>query len=92
MIADVDGNGSGDLLINDKGYGNNLTNAIGVGLSVVGGSEFTFTRVAQSLAPAEDWSQYVLLTGDINADGRDDVLWISNAAINSVYTGIARGE
>ncbi|MEO0576015.1 MAG: thiol-activated cytolysin family protein [Pseudomonadota bacterium] len=91
-LVDVDGNGTDDLLINDKGYGNNLSNAIGVGLSVAGGSEFTFTRVSQTLAPTEDWSQYVLVTGDINDDGREDVLWIANAVTNSVYSAIARGE
>ncbi|MFK8030037.1 MAG: thiol-activated cytolysin family protein [Gammaproteobacteria bacterium] len=91
-LADVDGNGTQDLLINDKGYESNLTNKIGVGLAIAGGSEFTFTRVAQTLAQAEDWSQYTLLTGDINNDGRDDVLWISNAATNSVFTALAREE
>ncbi|MEL6868392.1 MAG: thiol-activated cytolysin family protein [Pseudomonadota bacterium] len=91
-LVDVDGNGTDDMLINDKGYGNNLTNSIGVGLAIAGGSEFTFTRVAQTLAPAEDWSQYRLLSGDINDDGRTDVLWISNAAVNSVFAAVARGE
>ena len=90
--ADVDGNGTKDLLINDKGYGNNLSNAIGVGLASPSSSEFTFVRVAQTLAPAEDWSQYVVRVGDFNNDDRDDVLWISSAATNSVYLALAKGD
>lgn len=91
-LADVDGNGTADLLINDKGYGNNLSNSIGVGLASPSNSEFTFVRVAQTLAPAEDWSQYVVRVGDFNNDDRDDVLWISSAATNSVYLALAKGE
>ncbi|MEM7765722.1 MAG: thiol-activated cytolysin family protein [Pseudomonadota bacterium] len=91
-LADVNGDGADDLLINDKGLGDQLINKIGVGLAVVGGSEFTFTRVSQTFVPVEDWSQYTVRIGDINDDGRQDMLWISNAATNSVYTAIARGD
>lgn len=91
-LADVNGDGSKDLLINDKGYQDNLRNRIGVGLSIVGGAEFTFARASQELDSTEDWSQYKTIIADITGDGREDILWIENAAINSVYAGVAQSQ
>lgn len=90
FLADVDGNGTDDMIINDKGKRDGLTNQVGVGLGVVGGSEYTFTRVSQAFAPAQDWSQYEIRVGDVNGDGKEDVLWIESAATNSVFVGISR--
>lgn len=90
FLADVNGDGAEDIILNDKGYLNGATNQVGVGLAVVGGSEFTFARVSQSLAPQRDWSQYQALVGDINGDGKDDVLWIANAATSSVFVATSR--
>lgn len=92
ILADVDGNGGSDLLINDKGIVDSLTNKIGVGLAIVSDTGFNFARVAQEHFAKENWSQYKLLKGDFNCDKRDDVIWIDNAASNSIYVGIARGE
>ena len=91
-LADVNADGSQDLLIIDKGHSDNLTNIIGVGLSIPGGSQFSFNRATQELTPKEDWSQYRVLIGDINGDLRDDVLWVRNGATHSVYAGIARSK
>jgi hypothetical protein len=89
-LADVNGDGTKDLIINDKGKRSALTNVVAVGLGLPGGSEYTFTRVSQSLAPAIDWSTYSLVVGDFNGDDREDVAWISSAAVNSVYAGLSR--
>lgn len=91
-LADINGDGGSDLIINEKGFINPLVNNIGVGLSIVGASDFTFTRAVQEHPAQIDWSQYKLYTADITADKRDDVLWISNAATNKVYVGVARTE
>ncbi len=92
LIGDVDGNGGSDLIINDKGIVDSLTNKIGVGLAIVSDTGFNFARVAQEHFAKENWSQYKLLKGDFNCDKRDDVIWIDNAATNSIYVGVARGE
>jgi len=88
-LGDVDGDGTLDFLINDRGFRDNLSNNIGVGLGLDGGPEFTFNRVSQSLPPAIDWSGYEWLIGDVNGDGLDDVLWIESEATSSVYVGVA---
>lgn len=92
LLADVDGNGGSDLIINDKGIADSLTNKIGVGLAIVSDTGFNFARVAQEHFAKENWSQYQLLKGDFNCDKRDDVIWIDSAASNSIYVGLARGE
>ncbi len=92
LLADVDGNGGSDLIINDKGIVDSLTNHIGVGLALVSDTGFSFARAPQEHFAKENWSQYQLYKGDFNCDFREDVIWISNAATNSIYVGLARGE
>ena len=93
-LADVDGNGSQDLIVNDLGKADGLVNRVGVGLSVPGASGFRFARVAQTLDDRTDWSQYRMLVADVAQPDvrRDDLLWISNGSTNVVYVGIARGR
>jgi len=92
FVADVDGNGGTDLIINEKGIVDGLTNNIAVGLAVVSDTGFNFLRAPQEHPAKIDWSQYILLTGDFNCDKRDDIVWVSSAASNSIYTGVSRGE
>jgi hypothetical protein len=91
-LADVNGDGSQDLIINDLGRRNSLEGYIGVGLSIPGGAGFTFNRATQALPTGEDWVQYRLLVGDFNGDLNDDVVWIKSGSTHSVFVGIARSE
>lgn len=91
-LADVNGDGAMDLIVNEKGKVNSLANNVAVGLSIAGSNEFSFARAAQSLPQSEDWSQFTLYFADINNDGRDDVIWIRNAPTNDVFVGLSRGN
>jgi len=91
-LADVNGDGSQDLIIYDLGKRNILEGYIGVGLSIPGGAGFTFNRATQALPNGEDWAQYRLLVGDFNGDLNDDVVWIKSSTTHSVFVGIARSQ
>ena len=91
FLADVDGNGSQDLIINKKEL---AENTVAVGLSIQGQSRFSFSPAAQSLDPNVDWSQFRVLVGNV-ADSsvqRDDILWVSTGAPNEVYVAVSRRE
>lgn len=85
-LADLDGDGDLDLVWNTSG----TVNRIEVGLGTSSGS---FDLSAQSqLHPADavPWDQYRLFTGDVNGDGRADLLWNRAAADNTIYVALAK--
>lgn len=84
-LADVSGEGRSDLVVH-----NWTQRSTYVGLGTSDGS-FDFSRAEQTLPP-DDWSQFVLLTGDFNGDGLQDVLWINEAPSSRVYIGLARED
>jgi hypothetical protein len=90
-LADVDGDGQADLVLNDLGIDEPLTNRIAVGLGRDDGT-FSFARVTQQHPARHDWTGYETHFADLNADGRSDVLWILTGPTNSVYVGTARGN
>lgn len=52
--------------------------------------KFDFTRVSQSHPQTERCGQYQVLSGDINGDSREDIIYLNADATNRVYVGIAR--
>mgnify|MGYP000157994097 CR=1 FL=1 len=91
MLADVNGDNTKDLIINDKGYASSTSNRIAVGLSSVDNIGFNYDRVTQTVTAQADWTLYdTTLIADVNGDGREDILWIDTGIITSVYVGVAR--
>jgi hypothetical protein len=91
-LADVNGDGAQDFVVNEKGKIDSLVNNIAVGLSISGSNQFSFTRAAQSVPQSEDWSQFTLYVADVDGDTRDDVIWVRNAPTNDLFVGLARGN
>lgn len=91
-MGDVNGDGTDDLIINEKGKIAALSNNVAVGLSLPNSVEFTFTRAAQGVPQSEDWSLYSTYIADVNGDNRKDIIWIRNAGTNDVIVGLARGN
>ena len=60
---------------------------VGLGSST---GEFDFSRVSQDHPEADQWAQFDILTGDINGDSREDIIYVNPDATNRVYVGIAR--
>jgi len=84
-LADVTGEGRSDLVVH-----NWTARETYVGLGTSDGS-FDFSRAAQAV-PQDDWSQFILATGDFNGDRLQDVLWINEAPSSRVYVGLARQD
>ena len=86
-LLDVNGDGRKDLLANSLETVNHLV--IGLGKS---DGDFDFSRISQDHPTADQWPQFQVLTGDINGDLREDVVYVNADATNSVYVGLARGS
>lgn len=83
-LLDVNGDGRDDLVVYNATF-----DETHVGLATAGdGFDFT-TRPVQSRSTPEDWSQFRLLTGDVDGDRRDDLVWVDASARNRVYVGLA---
>jgi len=84
-LLDVDSDGRKDVLFNQMG----TVNRSYVGLGTPEGV-FNFSSVSQTHPQTELWRQYQILTGDINGDSREDIVYVNADATNRVYFGIAR--
>ena len=86
-LLDVNGDGRKDLLANRMGTVNR--SLIGLGGS---DGNFDFSRISQDHPAGDQWGLFIILTGDINGDSREDVVYVNADASNSVYSGIARSS
>lgn len=84
-LLDVNGDGRMDILSNKMDSFNR--SFIGLGTS---SGEFDLGRVSQDHPELDDWSQFQILTGDVDGDGRDDIVYNSADAGNSIYVAIAK--
>jgi len=71
--GDFDGDGTDDILFNYTGTGNTLALALSDGL---GG--FGLLPTVPVNAPVGDWSAYYAMIGDVNGDGKSDIVWTNN--------------
>ncbi len=81
----VNGVGRQDLLMNSM----ESVNRSFIGLGTDSGN-FDFGRISQDHPIFDDWSQFQILVGDVNGDGRDDVIYNNADASNDVYVGLAK--
>jgi hypothetical protein len=85
LLLDVNGDGRMDVLFNRMG----TVNRSYIGLGGPDG-KFDFSRISQDHPAGDQWAQFKILTGDINGDSREDVIYLNADATNRVYTGLAR--
>lgn len=87
LAADVDGDGRDDLVWNHRG----TNNVVYAGMSHGDGS---FTWRAEQVHEASGWSPYDVTTGDLNGDGRTDLLWNNRGSttVMRTYFGLARDD
>jgi len=87
LLLDVDGDGRKDVLFNRMGTVNR--SYIGLGSN---DGKFDYSRDSQDHPASDEWAQFELLTGDINGDSREDIIYVDADATNRVYVGIARSS
>ncbi len=86
-LLDVNGDGRMDVLFNRMGPVNRSYVGLGSNDAV-----FDFSRVSQDHPAGDQWAQFEILTGDVNGDSREDIVYVNADATNRVYVGIARGS
>jgi len=85
FLMDVNGDGRKDVIFNRMGPVNR--SYVGIGSN---DGRFDFSRVSQDHPAGDQWAQFEILTGDINGDSREDVIYVNADATNRIYVGIAR--
>lgn len=85
IVFDVNGDNKDDIIWNITSD----VNRTYVGISNGDGS-FHFMNYQQHWATA--WQGYEAFIGDINGDGKKDIIWNSTSNINRIYVGISNGN
>ena len=86
-VGDVDGDGDADLVWSHIEGPSNVT-YVSLG---EGDGTFDFSPAAQPHSDdSAQWAQYKVFIGDVNGDGRDDIVWNHAAATNRIYTAIGK--
>ncbi len=80
-VGDINGDGRTDLIWNSTSN----TNRLYIGLGSKDG-RFVFKR--QQDHPMRDWSGFETNIGDVNGDGREDVIWNSTASQTTLVAGL----
>jgi hypothetical protein len=90
--GDFNGDGRMDLLF-DELLDAPALNRVHVAFGQTDGSFLVATPFDNGQpAPAEGWTAYQLLVGDLNADGDDDLIWNHRGNDNVVYVGLSSGS
>jgi len=85
-IADVSGDGRGDLIWSWLGVQNRTYVALADG-------DGTFTRALTAWnQPEYGWDGYTLHVADVSGDGRADLIWSWLGATNRTYVAVADGD
>jgi hypothetical protein len=85
LVGDVNGDGRTDLIWNQMAE----TNRIYVALGTANGT--LESRPFQD-HPQKGWNGFEVLVGDINGDGRDDLLWNAHQEVNRVFVGLGNAD
>ncbi len=88
-LADFNNDGRDDILLNHR---DGSTNDVLVGFGTSNGT-FTFPAGVQSDldVPPEGWAAYDLVfVGDINGDGKADVVWTNPSSETHIYVALAK--
>ena len=85
LAGDVNGDGRADLIWNATGQGNRTY----VGL---GQADGTFQFLPFQDHTGQDWSGYETLVGDVNGDGRADLIWNETGQGNHIYVGLGQAN
>jgi hypothetical protein len=86
-VADVEGDGDADIIWNLRDATvNNVYVSLGNG---DGTFDFSTVKV-QHPDQSTNWSQYQMFAGDVNGDGREDIIWVWPGATNRVYTAVGK--
>jgi hypothetical protein len=90
LMGDVDGDGAADLIINSLTA---TTNTIGVGRGTTGGN-MDFNVAPLQLSPiATNWNAALpALVGDVNADGRADIVWVIPGSPTRLFVARSRAS
>jgi hypothetical protein len=92
LTGDFNGDGRTDFTWNHAG----ATNQVYLALADATGSFTTTAAVTHPSSPAEGWANYETVIGDVNGDGRDDLIWNHRGAAgggqNRTYLGLSNGD
>ena len=86
-VGDANGDGRADLIWNGLFDANNRTY---VGLGSSDGTLNLTSRAYQDHPATAEWTQFQLLLGDVNGDGKSDTIWTHPSADNPVHVGFGR--